>query len=49
MAITKASPNSKVREALSSGKDVVMRVDVQGAETVHKLVHQCDSHFHDGG
>ena len=25
------------REALASGKDVVMRVDVQGAETVRKL------------
>jgi guanylate kinase len=26
-----------VREALESGQDVVMRVDVQGAETVRKL------------
>jgi guanylate kinase len=26
-----------VREALASGKDVVMRLDVQGAETVRKL------------
>ena len=34
----KGIPKQQVREALSSGKDVVMRVDVQGAETVHKLV-----------
>jgi len=34
----KGIPKQQVREALSSGKDVVMRVDVQGAETVRKLV-----------
>jgi guanylate kinase len=33
----KGIPKSQVREALSSGKDVIMRVDVQGAETVRKL------------
>ncbi|MBI5297748.1 MAG: guanylate kinase [Chloroflexi bacterium] len=33
----KGIPKSQVREALASGKDVVMRVDVQGAETVRKL------------
>jgi len=27
-----------VHEALASGQDVVMRLDVQGAETVRKLV-----------
>ena len=34
----KGIPKQQVREALSTGKDVLMRVDVQGAETVHKLV-----------
>ena len=34
----KGIPKQQVREALSSGKDVLMRVDVQGAETVRKLV-----------
>ena len=33
----KGIPKTQVREALSSGKDVVMRLDVQGAETVRKL------------
>jgi guanylate kinase len=33
----KGIPKSQVREALASGKDVVMRLDVQGAETVRKL------------
>ena len=33
----KGIPKAQVREALDSGKDVVMRVDVQGAETVRKL------------
>ncbi|MCC6260434.1 MAG: guanylate kinase [Anaerolineales bacterium] len=34
----KGIPKWEVRGALASGKDVVMRVDVQGAETVRKLV-----------
>src|SRR5690349_4057142 len=34
----KGIPKSEVRDALTSGKDVVMRIDVQGAETVRKLV-----------
>jgi guanylate kinase len=34
----KGIPKQQVREALATGKDVVMRVDVQGAETVRKLV-----------
>ena len=34
----KGIPKQQVREALSTGKDVLMRVDVQGAETVRKLV-----------
>jgi len=33
----KGIPKSEVRNALATGKDVVMRVDVQGAETVRKL------------
>jgi guanylate kinase len=31
-------PRAQVHEALASGRDVVMRLDVQGAETVRKLV-----------
>src|SRR5512133_1274297 len=34
----KGIPKQQVREALATGQDVVMRVDVQGAETVRKLV-----------
>lgn len=34
----KGIPKSQVREALASGKDVVMRLDVQGAATVRRLV-----------
>ena len=33
----KGIPKQQVREALASGKDVVMRVDVQGAATVRRL------------
>ena len=33
----KGIPKQQVREALASGKDVVLRVDVQGAATVRKL------------
>lgn len=33
----KGIPKQQVREALASGKDVIMRVDVQGAETVRRL------------
>ena len=34
----KGVPKQQVREALASGKDVVMRVDVQGAATIRRLV-----------
>ena len=34
----KGVPKSQIREALASGKDVVMRVDVQGAATIRKLI-----------
>ncbi len=33
----KGIPKHQVRQALQSGKDVVMRLDVQGAETIRKL------------
>lgn len=33
----KGIPKQQVREALASDKDVVMRVDVQGAESVRKM------------
>lgn len=34
----KGIPKKQVRDALSSGKDVMMRIDVQGAATIRKLV-----------
>ena len=34
----KGIPKSQVREALASGKDVIMRLDVQGAITVRRIV-----------
>jgi guanylate kinase len=34
----KGIPKAHVREALDSGQDVVMRVDVQGAQTVKNLI-----------
>lgn len=34
----KGIPKAHVRQALDSGQDVVMRVDVQGADTVQRLV-----------
>ena len=37
ITITKAFPKEQVRQALASGKDVVMRLDVQGAATVRRL------------
>ena len=33
----KGIPKSQVRDALKSGKDVIMRIDVQGAATIRKL------------
>jgi guanylate kinase len=33
----KGIPKQQVREALTSGKDVAMRIDVQGAATIRKL------------
>lgn len=34
----KGIPKQHVREALASGQDVIMRIDVQGAATIRKLV-----------
>jgi guanylate kinase len=34
----KGIPKQQIRDALSSGRDVIMRVDVQGAETIRKLI-----------
>ncbi len=34
----KGIPKKQVRQALASGKDVIMRIDVQGAETIRRLV-----------
>ncbi len=36
----KGIPKAQVRQALTSGKDVIMRIDVQGAETIRKMVPQ---------
>ncbi|RME42673.1 MAG: guanylate kinase [Caldilineae bacterium] len=36
----KGIPKAQVRQALASGKDVIMRIDVQGAETIRRLVPQ---------
>jgi len=36
----KGSTKKQVRDALASGQDVVMRLDVQGAATVRKLAPQ---------
>ena len=33
----KGIPKQQVREALASGKDVIMRIDVKGAETIRKM------------
>jgi guanylate kinase len=41
----KGIPKAGVRAALASGRDVVMRVDVQGAATVRKLVPQAVTIF----
>jgi guanylate kinase len=36
----KGVPKDQVRKALASGKDVIMRVDVQGAATIREIVPQ---------
>lgn len=34
----KGIPKQQIRQALASGRDVIMRVDVQGAATIRKLI-----------
>lgn len=41
----KGIPKKHVREALASGQDVIMRIDVQGAATIRKLVPNAVSIF----
>jgi guanylate kinase len=41
----KGIPKKHVRDALASGQDVVMRLDVQGAETVKRLIPEAISVF----
>jgi len=41
----KGIPKQQVRDALASGKDVLMRLDVQGAATVRRLVPEAVSIF----
>lgn len=41
----KGIPKAQVRAALASGKDVVMRIDVQGAATIRQLVPNAVSIF----
>ena len=38
MATTRASPKPTSRKALASGKDVILRIDVQGAATIRRLI-----------
>ena len=42
----KGIPKSQVREAFASGKDVIMRLDVQGAMTIRKIC-GCDPDLSD--
>lgn len=41
----KGIPKQQIRDALASGKDVLLRVDVQGAATVRRLVPEAVSVF----
>jgi guanylate kinase len=41
----KGIPKQQIREALASGRDVIMRVDVQGAATIRKLIPNAISIF----
>ena len=34
----KGVPKQQIRDAMASGRDVIMRVDVQGAATIRKIV-----------
>jgi guanylate kinase len=41
----KGIPKQQIRDALASGRDVIMRVDVQGAATIRKLIPNAISVF----
>ena len=41
----KGIPKQQIRDALKSGRDVIMRVDVQGAATIRKLIPSAISVF----
>ncbi len=41
----KGIPKQQIRDALSSGKDVIMRLDIQGAATIRKLIPNAISIF----
>ncbi len=41
----KGIPKQQIRDALNSGRDVIMRVDVQGAATVRKIIPNAISVF----
>ena len=41
----KGIPKQQIRDALDSGRDVIMRLDIQGAATVRKLIPNCISIF----
>uniref|UniRef100_A0A6U9QFU4 guanylate kinase n=1 Tax=Picocystis salinarum TaxID=88271 RepID=A0A6U9QFU4_9CHLO len=41
----KGIPKKQIQEALDRGQDVILRIDVQGAETVRKLIPNCVSIF----
>ena len=41
----KGIPKQQIRDALNSGRDVIMRVDVQGAATIRKLIPNAISIF----
>ena len=41
----KGIPKQQIRDALSSGRDVILRVDVQGAATVRRLIPNAISVF----
>ena len=34
----KGIPKQQIRDALASGKDIIMRLDIQGAATIRKLI-----------
>ena len=44
----KGIPKKQVQDALDSGNDVVLRIDVQGAATIRKMISRSDNYFPDG-